>query len=216
MKQWLVALLIADPREQTTAATDLALAGAALIAIQRLRGVAGWRRRIWQVAFALLAASSVLGAIVHGLRLSLSTRERLWQPLNVLLALIIALFTTAAFSDRWGERTGQCVLPVLALIAPGFTWLSRRVQRGFLAFIVYELVAMVSALAIYADLARRRQLPGADRIMLGILVTIAAAGIQTSSLEVVIGEIPFDHNGLFHLVQLAALPLLVEGVRKSL
>ncbi|MFN3374046.1 MAG: DUF6962 family protein [Chloroflexus sp.] len=216
MNQWLIDHLIADPREQTTAATDLVLAGAALIAIQRLRGVAGWRRRIWQVTFALLAASSVLGAVVHGLRLSPSTRERLWQPLNVLLALIIALFTTAAVSDRWGERTGQRVLPALALAAPGFAWLSRRVRRGFLAFIIYELVAMVSALAIYADLARRRQLPGADRIMLGILVTIAAAGIQTSSLEVVIGEIPFDHNGLFHLVQLAALPLLVEGVRKSL
>ncbi|MCX7859536.1 MAG: hypothetical protein N2385_05575 [Chloroflexus sp.] len=215
MRQSLSKHIIADRREQTTAATDLLLAAAALIAIQRLRGKTDWRRRIWQVAFALLAASGVLGAIVHGLRLSPASRDRLWQPLNLLLGLIIALFTTAAVSDRWGEHAGKRVLPAVSLAAPGFVWLSRRLQRGFLAFIIYELVAMIGALVIYADLARQRQLPGAGRITLGILATIAAAGIQTSSLELVIGDIPFDHNGLFHLVQLAALPLLVEGVRAS-
>ncbi|MEF3274492.1 MAG: hypothetical protein K6356_08850 [Chloroflexus sp.] len=213
MQQWLAQHLVSDRREQTSAATDLLLVLAALVSIQRLRGGASWRRRLWQAVFTLLAASGLLGAIVHGVRLSLSASERLWQPLNLLLALTIALFTTSAVSDRWGKHAGQRTFPVLICIAPGFVWFSRRLQRGFLAFIAYELVAMIAALAIYADLTHRRQLLGAGRITIGILMTMLAASVQTSSLELVIGTIPFDHNGLFHLVQLAALPLLVEGVR---
>ncbi|WP_298818527.1 DUF6962 family protein [Chloroflexus sp.] len=216
MKQWLSHHIITDRREQTTAATDLLLALAALAAIQRLHVGTSWRRPVWQAAFALLAASGLLGAVIHGLRLSPALRERLWQPLNLLLALIIALFTTGAVSDRWGARAGQRVLPVLVGVAPGFVWISRRIQRGFLAFIAYELIAMIAALAIYADLAQRHQLPGAKRITVGILITMLAAGVQTSSLELVVGDVPFDHNGLFHIVQLAALPLLVEGVRAGL
>ncbi|MGQ9614350.1 MAG: DUF6962 family protein, partial [Chloroflexus sp.] len=50
----------------------------------------------------------------------------------------------------------------------------------------------------------------------GILITILAAAIQASSLEVRAGKIIVDHNGLFHLVQLMALPLLVEGVHAGL
>lgn len=202
-----------DQREQTTAATDLMLAMAALAAIWRLRSGTGWRARVWQAAFALLAVSSLLGAIIHGLRLSAHTRERFWQPLNVLLGLTVALFTTGAVSDRWGEMVGRRTLPVLAGAAPAFAWFSRRLQRGFLAFILYELVAMLAALSIYIDLAYRRRFPGAGLITSGILITILAAAIQTSSLEVRAGKIIVDHNGIFHLVQLVALPLLVEGVR---
>lgn len=62
----------------------------------------------------------------------------------------------------------------------------------------------------------RRQFPDAGLITSGILITILAAAIQTSSLEVRAGQIIVDNNGLFRLVQLMALPLLVEGVRAGL
>jgi len=52
-----------DKREQTTAVTDLMLAGAALGAIWRLRTGRGWRARLWQLAFGLLVISSLLGQL---------------------------------------------------------------------------------------------------------------------------------------------------------
>jgi hypothetical protein len=215
LKTWLTNNLIDDPREQTTAATDLLLAVGAYIAIWRLHGAPGWRRQVWQSAFGLLVGSSVLGAVVHSVRLSAASRERLWQPLNLLLGLMLALFATGAISDRWGRRAGQRVLPLLVIAARGCVWLSRRVQRGFLPFIIYEIPVMLTALMIYIDLARRRYF-GARNITIGILITMLAAGIQTSSLALRIGKLPFDHNGLFHLVQLIAFPFLVEGVRAIL
>ncbi len=205
--------LVADPREQTTAATDLALAVAALVAIQRLRVGTGWRARIWRAAFGLLAVSGLLGAAIHGIRWSTTTREQLWVPLNGCLGLIIALFATGAIGDRWGEAAARRVFPALALIVPLFVWLSHRLRRGFLIFILYELSAMLLALALYVDLARQQRLPGSAQMTIGILITMIAAAIQTSSLEYTVAGVPFDHNGLFHLVQLAALPFLVEGAR---
>ncbi len=205
-----------DKREQTTAVTDLMLAGAALGAIWRLRTGRGWRARLWQLAFGLLAMSSLLGAIIHGLRLSAATRERLWQPLNALLALVISFFIMLAIGDRWGENVSRRISPALISTAPAFVWISRRFQRGFLTFIIYETVAMTIALAIYTDLAYRHRFPGASKIASGILVTILAAAIQNSSMELHIGDLVFDHNGLFHLVQIVGLLFLMEGARASI
>ncbi|WP_028458987.1 hypothetical protein [Chloroflexus sp. Y-396-1] len=205
-----------DKREQTTAVTDLMLAGAALGAIWRLRTGRGWRARLWQLAFGLLAMSSLLGAIIHGLRLSAATRERLWQPLNALLALVISFFIMLAIGDRWGENVSRRISPALISTAPAFVWISRRFQRGFLTFIIYETVAMTIALAIYTDLAYRHRFPGAGKIASGILVTILAAAIQNSSMELHIGDLVFDHNGLFHLVQMVGLLFLMEGARASI
>lgn len=205
-----------DKREQTTAATDLMLAGTALGAIWRLRTGRGWRARLWQLAFGLLAMSSLLGAIIHGLRLSAATRERLWQPLNASLALVISFFIMLAIGDRWGENVSRRISPALISTAPAFVWISRRFQRGFLTFIIYETVAMTIALAIYIDLAYRYRFPGAPKIAFGILVTILAAAIQNSSMELHVGGVVFDHNGLFHLVQIVGLLFLMEGAQASI
>jgi hypothetical protein len=46
-------------------------------------------------------------------------------------------------------------------------------------------------------------------------VSLAAGAIQASSVTVRLGWV-FDHNGVFHLVQLAGLALLVVGLRGRL
>jgi len=81
-------------------------------------------------------------------------------------------------------------------------------------FVVYEAVALASALGVYLWLASVRRLPGAGAIATGIALTLMAAAVQVSdvSLHVVV---PFDHNGLFHLVQIVALLVLASGLRRS-
>jgi hypothetical protein len=52
-------------------------------------------------------------------------------------------------------------------------------------------------------------------ISVGIALTIVAAAVQASALSVRL-IVPFDHNGLFHLVQLIATAAFANGLRRGL
>jgi hypothetical protein len=89
-------------------------------------------------------------------------------------------------------------------------------SSSFLAFIIYEAVVMVIALVAYGVLAVRGRLQGAGLMCAGIAVTIAAAVIQASGSVTARLVWEFDHNGLFHLVQMPGLLLLAAGLKASL
>ena len=50
----------------------------------------------------------------------------------------------------------------------------------------------------------------------GVLVTLIAAGVQASGAVSVTLIWQFDHNGLFHLIQMVGVVLLVAGLRAAL
>lgn len=211
--------LIADPRERTTAATDALIAlMAARYAwqLRRLRSTAPLKADLWAASFAGLGVAGSLGAIVHGLQLGERSRAALWRPLNLCLGVVVALFAAGAVYDAWGPQAARRALPALILSALGFYTASQRLARGFLVFIIYEAFVMLFALAAYTRLARGGRLEGAHLMAAGVLLSIIAAAIQASPLDLEVAGIPFDHNGLFHLVQMAGLPLIAAGLRASL
>ena len=63
-------------------------------------------------------------------------------------------------------------------------------------------------------LSATRQLQGAGIVATAILVNLIAAGVQASSLLVRIG-FPFEHNGLFHLIQMVGIALLGLGLSQT-
>lgn len=204
--------------ELTTGATDAILAVEALVCALVL-----WRRRaydpfkigIWTWVFGLLAVASVLGAVAHALAISEGLREFLWRPLYLALGLVVALFAVGAVYDWKGRGVAARLLPIAVLIAIGFFLVTQLVSGAFLVFVLYEAVAMLAALAIYGALAARGH-PGAALVALGVLLSIVAAGIQatgTVRLELIV---PFDHNGVFHLVQMVALVPLTAGLLRTL
>ena len=67
---------------------------------------------------------------------------------------------------------------------------------------------------MYGRLALRGR-PGAALLTAGVLVTLIAAVIQQTDLSMTIIW-PFDHNGIFHLVQMPGLVFMMLGVRRSL
>jgi hypothetical protein len=211
--------IIESPTERTTAATDALIAAVSLRYAAELLGRRPnrpWKAGIWAGAFGLMGVASTLGTIVHGLQMSPRRREILWRPLTLILGLTVALFAAGAFGDLLGERAARRALPGLILSALGFYAISQRIQRGFLAFIVYEAVAMLFALGAYARLAQAGRLTGSQQMAAGVLLSILAAAIQASSAKLTIFGVPFDHNGLFHIVQIAGLPLLAAGLRAAL
>jgi hypothetical protein len=200
--------------EQTTAVTDLLMMLVSIACLLALRGAPDRTRvRLWMGAFGLLGLAGALGTVAHGLALAPETYRLIWQPLNLVLGLTIALFVAGAIYDTWGARVIRRAVPVLIVVALAFFGVTQLIQGTFLVFVVYEALAMVSALILYGRLALGRQLPGAWLLVLGIVLTIVAAVIQATQLVRFTLVWPFDHNGAFHLIQIIALPVLAAGLR---
>ena len=207
--------MLLDPiaTEVTSGATDALLALIAWGGAHRVarRVVPAARAAAWALVFRLLAAASALGAVAHALALSDRARAALWQPLYLLLGLVVAAFLAAALGDLRGEAAGRrWRLPLLAL--GGAFYLASVLARGaFVVFVAYEAVAMVLALGAYVALAARHRLPGAGVVAAGIVLDLVAAGVQASTLAWHVG-LPLDHNGLFHVAQAVALLVMLRGL----
>jgi hypothetical protein len=207
------------PTEQTTAVTDavlVLLAIGCLVSLRRFRDSDPWKVDLWSWVLGLLALAAGLGAAAHGFEMSEGLRTILWQPLFLSLGLVVALFVVAAVHDWKGQAVSRRLLPVMLAVGVGFFAVTRLVSGSFLVFVVYEAVAMVFALAVYVTLAVGQRLPAAGIVALAIVLNIVAAAIQASgTVRLTIG-VPFDHNGVFHLVQMVGVVVLVMGLQRGL
>lgn len=204
--------------ERTTAATDAVLGlVCAVLAIQLLTtpAQAEFKRAVWLGVLGFLALGSFLGAIAHGLVLREDTRALIWKPLYLSLGLAVALVAVGAVLDGWGEPSARWLLPWAVGAGLLFFLITQRLGGAFILFIVYEGAAVILALAIYAMLAIRGGMPGAGAMAAGVALSLIAAVVQVSRVSVTIG-VRFDHNGLFHLIQIAGVVLMAVGVRASL
>lgn len=205
--------------ELTTGATDALLAVlaiAVLLGVRKRSGRDRWKAGLWSWLLGLLALASALGAVAHGLDLAPGLREVLWQVLFLSLGLVVALFVVAAVRDRFGEPSARRSLPWLLVVAVGFYGITRLGDGSFLVFILYEAAAMLAALVLYADTSRRGLVPGAGWMVVGVALNLVAAAVQQSDAFLRLGSIPFDHNALFHFVQMAAVLALARGLLRGL
>lgn len=212
---------VKDPLEQTTAATDIVLALVAFGGIVFLLGLllnSGelWKISIWSAAIGSIGLAAALGAVAHGLILSRTLHHCSWLVLNMALSLAISLFVVGVVYDLWGFEVSLKTLPILLITGLGFYLTTLFYPGIFFLFIVYEGVALVFALAAYIYLTIQQDLPGAYLMAAGVLASIIAAGIQANKSVVVTFIWRFDHNGIYHLVQVVGLLLLFAGLRKSL
>lgn len=203
--------------ERTTAVTDALLALAVGAGVLRLRrSVApSWRRGVWLSALAAFGVSALLGAAAHGLALDDQVRDAVWQPLFALLCLAVALFVVGAAADWRGERLGRTFLPALLVVAAAVylaTWLTGGDFRVFLAF---EAAGLLLAIAGYAGLAAQGR-PGAGLVATALAVSLAAGAVQASGPFSIRLGWTFDHNGVYHLVQLVGVGLLIRGLATTL
>lgn len=211
-------MLVSSETELTTAATDLLLTFLCIALAARLGrpGTAdAGRVRLWRWVFGLTACGSALGAVAHAFALPPLPAALIWRPIYLALGLAVGLFLIGAVRDGFGPKRAARLLPwglgagCAALAATEF-------MRGeFIAFVVYEALAMLGALAIYAGLAWRRRRPGAGLIALAIMMNLAAAGVQATPVALTVG-VRLDHNGVFHLVQMMALAVLWAGLARGM
>jgi len=212
---------VKDPREKTTAVTDIVLALVAFGGIVFLRDLllnSGelWKISIWSAALGSIGLAAALGAMAHGLILSRALHHCSWLALNMALSLAVSLFVVGVVYDLWGFEVSLTILPILLIAGLGFYLTTLIYPAIFFLFIVYEVVALVFALGAYIFLTIRQDLPGTGLMAAGILVSIIAAGIQASKSVNLTLIWRFDHNGIYHLVQVVGLMLLLMGLRSSI
>ena len=211
---------IKDPTEKTTAATDIILALTAFGGIGYLRWpllFAGkfWKINVWSAALGLIGIAAALGALAHGLVLSRSFHHRIWLVLNLALGLAVSLFVVGVVYDLWGFEVSLAILPIMVIAGLGFFLTTLFYPGIFFLFIVYEAVALAFAMGAYIFLTIQKDLPGTGLMAVGILVSIIAAGIQANKSVVMTFIWRFDHNGIYHLVQVVGLLFLLMGLRWS-
>lgn len=171
---------------------------------------------IWSWVFGLLAFASLLGALAHGLHLNLTVQSWLWRPLYLSLGLVVAMFVVGAVFDLKGEHVARAWLVPMLVLALVFFTVTQIGSGNFSIFVVYEALAMLGALGIYLVLALKRRLAGAGTVAAGILLNIVAAAIQSNNNISLTIIVPFDHNGVFHLVQIVALVVLTRGLARGM
>ncbi len=211
-------VFVQSETELTTAATDAVLGILCLfLAVQLLAtpAPAVWKRGVWVGVLGLMSCGSLLGAVAHGLEMTEATRALIWKPLYLALGLAVALVVVGAAHDWWGEAVARGLLPWALGVGLFFFIATQLLGGAFQLFIIYEAAATLAALFVYVTLAATAGMPGAPALALGIALSLVAAAVQVSSLTVWIG-VRFDHNGVFHLIQMAGVIAIAIGVRASL
>lgn len=202
--------------ELTTAITDALLTLVVLAGIAWLRRVAppSARRSLWVRGLSLFALAGALGAFVHGFDLEPATRELLWQPLYLTLGSALAFFSAGAIGDWRGDAAARRSLPALLALVAAFYLLTRLSGGKFLVFVIFEALALLFALAVYARLAFQRK-QGAHLVLIGLVLSLAGGALQASTLSAHVMW-DFNHNGLYHLVQLVGVVFLLAGLGGTL
>jgi hypothetical protein len=187
--------------EPMTLATDYVLAG-----------VSGWlcfllfknsrqqkSRKFWALAFAALALGAFLGGTWHGFGQS----DVLWKA--TVLAVGVASFgmvAGSAFAVLSGKPRTVVLAFALAKLLIYSAWML--VHDDFIFVVVDTGIAFAAVAALHLW-----KLNG--WILAGVAVSVAAALVQASGLAL---HQHFNHNDLYHVIQIAAMALLYRGARR--
>ena len=206
--------------EQTTAVTDILLALLAFYVVRDVRhhGSSSDRRKtkIWSFAFTCLAIASVFGAVAHGFEFGETVNFWLWQPIYLMLGLTVAMFFVGVVYDLRNFSIPGWLPPLAVLAAVAFYGVTIFGPAPFILFIAFEGVVLLIAFFGYLVVTLRGQARGSGFMLLGVLTSIAAAAIQATGAVSFTFLFEFDHNGVFHLVQMLGLLFLMYGLRAEL
>lgn len=188
--------------EPMTMATDYLLGGvAAWIAFVLFRKKQA-SQKLWAVAFAALAIASFAGGTHHGFAI-----EALWKPTLLVMGLAsFGMVAGSAFAAVTGAPRAALVAAAAIKLLGYWAWVSA--DQRFLV-VVLDTVSAMLVVAVLHLFDRDRA--SARWILAGVAVSVAAGGIQAARVA---PHPHFNHNDLYHLVQLAAVYFYFRGVSR--
>ena len=202
--------------EPTTFATDLVLSalsiGCAVDLTRRAR--ANGSRAVGWLAATLAAAglAALTGALSHGFgpEMAPAAADALWRAtLHALGLMAFCLIVSSATAALRGPAlTAAYVAALVELVA--FTgWIALHPEFRWL--VLDYGIAILAAAALHIVRLRRGDQPGAVWILAGLGVSIGAALVQRGGFA---AHLHFNHNDLYHVVQMLGTWLLYRGGRE--
>jgi hypothetical protein len=192
--------MVAEPM---TMATDYALAAVTgCLCFFIFRQAEQQSRKFWSLAFAALAVAAALGGTHHGFVI-----EALWTP--TVLAAGVASFgmlAGSAIATTTGRlRQGLIALALAKLLAYS-AWM---LGHDEFIYVVADSGAALLAVSILHLFDWKNSC--SRWLLAGVAVSLAAAAAQASGFDL---HPDFNHNDLYHVVQIAAMAFFYNGVRR--
>lgn len=156
-------------------------------------------RKFWAIAFAALALGAFLGGTWHGLL----QNNLLWKAtvLSVGVASFAMLGGSAIATVTGTARNLILTFAVVKLVVYS-AWMLKRDDFIFVVFDTGIAFAAVALLHLW-------RLNG--WILAGVAVSVAASLVQASGFAL---HQHFNHNDLYHVIQIAAIALFYRGARR--
>lgn len=166
---------------------------------------------LWTAAFIATAVAAVVGGTSHGFALYLGNvaKVAIWKVTvySIGFASFFMLSGTIIASVPRLLHRWFLAAAVLKLLAYAL-WMT---THNEFRYVIYDYVpAMFGVILLqgYTFLCQNEK--SAGWIITGVLVSLAAAGIQQSGFTL---HKHFNHNDLYHVIQMGAMFLLYKGVR---
>lgn len=165
--------------------------------------------RYWAGGMGALAAASFAGGTVHGWSLLLAepVLTALWKgtALAVGLAACSFFLGTVAATVPMPLRRWWMAAPSLQF-AGYVVWMTAHDDFRYVVYNYGLTFAVILLMESYRWLVRKA--PAAGWTVAGVLVTFLAAFLQQSGIAL---HPSFNHNDLYHVVQMAGMTLLYRG-----
>ncbi|MGE0744827.1 MAG: hypothetical protein AB7K86_06245 [Rhodospirillales bacterium] len=201
--------------EPVTMLTDYMIAGECLyFAVALARRPAGRQARsqsCWMLAFLFLGVASVLGGSHHGLANAMSAAASFWMWKLATLAVgpvtfFFLLGTARATLRPHLYRPFAVAVAVELGVYLWWTW-----GHDDYVYVIADYgsgLVLVLLMQAYAVVKLRSR--SGEWMIAGALTSFAAAGLQMSEVSL---HQHFNHNDLYHVVQMVALYLFYRGAR---
>ena len=202
--------------EPMTLFTDYALAtvtGMLAVSLLRLGRPGQSSATLWAGAFIAISAAALIGGTYHGGGHILSERvlAGLWKITMFISGFISFFMLMAAVVSCLPKRWHFWVLGVTVLkLLLYLVWVSAHDE--FL-YVVYDYgSAMIVVLCLYTTMIFRIGQKGSLWIIGGLILSVTAAIFQRSGWDI---SPHFNHNDLYHVIQMGAVYLIYKGVKKE-
>jgi hypothetical protein len=181
--------------EPTTTITDYILAAETfLFSVLLFRA----NKRFWATAFLFTAIAAVTGGTFHGFRgqLSASAENILWKITVYSIGLSSLFLLLGSSKSIWVVVFAVLQFTVYAI------WMA---THNDFRYVIYEYGPAMIAVLLLQLIFRQ---PASPWIIGGILLSFAAAGVQLTGIQFFRY---FNHNDLYHMLQMVAMWLLYRG-----
>ncbi len=203
-------------RETTTAATDYLITcvawtfGAKLLFSSQHRSHRS--RQLFGVSFGFIGLAALCGGTTHGFVLFLddAVLGLLWKCTVYSIGSSMLFGVAATLIGSPLQRPPRLVAHTLN--AAGFAvYAAWMVNHNEFVYVIYHYVlAMLSIAGIQAWAYYKLRAASAPWIVAGVIATLLGAVVQQSGLRL---HPHFNHNDLYHVIQIAGLYLLNRGIR---